>query len=167
MLSDIRVLAGVIMVVFAASFVFAIIGIANTSLIPGSSGAAEEVVVGVTRTPLPVTPTQPAAETPTGGETPAGPATTLQLVAENILFDPTDLQAPAGTVVIELDNRDAGIPHNVAVHAGTDASGELIDNTAIAPGPVQQTLTLQLEPGTYFYVCQVHPATMTGTLTVS
>lgn len=95
-----------------------------------------------------------------------GASGTLTLVSRNILFDKNELTAPAGEITIVHDHQDAGIPHNVAVHEGTDAEGELIDKTEIEPGPVEQRLTLNLEAGTYFYVCEVHPTTMTGILTV-
>ncbi|MDE3096183.1 MAG: cupredoxin domain-containing protein [Chloroflexota bacterium] len=112
--------------------------------------------------------TAPASGTPAAG-TPAagGTATTLKLVAENILFDKSKLTAPAGTITIDFDNKDGGIPHNLKVFKGTDASGPVVGATAVATGPVQQTLTLKLAPGTYYYHCDVHPATMTGILTVT
>lgn len=107
--------------------------------------------------------TAPAAGTPAAG----GAATTLKLVAQNILFDKSKLTAPAGTITIDFDNKDGGIPHNLKVFKGTDASGPVVGATAVATGPVQQTLTLKLAPGTYYYHCDVHPATMTGILTVT
>lgn len=174
MLSDIRVLAGAVLGVFAISIVFAIAGTVNPSLIPGASKAEPGVIVQVTRTAFPATEpaetpegTPPADETPTAGQTPTGEVTRLELIGENILFEPTELEAPAGRIVIEFDNRDAGIPHNVAVHEGTDATGELMGDTEIEPGPVVQELELDLEAGTYFYICVVHPTTMTGILTVN
>ncbi len=107
--------------------------------------------------------TAPASGTPAAG----GAATTLKLVAQNILFDTSKLTAPAGTITIDFDNKDGGIPHNLHVFKGTDASGPSVGATAVEPGPVQQTLTLKLSPGTYYYHCDVHPATMTGILTVT
>lgn len=90
----------------------------------------------------------------------------LRLVAKDTLFDKTELRAKAGEIRIELDNQDAGIVHNIHVYRGTDATGEDMGMTELEAGPVQQTLTLTLEAGEYFYVCDAHPATMSGTLIV-
>jgi plastocyanin len=122
---------------------------------PASGGGAP------TATPAPVeeTPTQPS-----GG---SGGGTVLELVGANTLFDKDELEAPAGTVTIEFDNRDGGIPHNVAVYEGEDATDDSVGATELEVGPVQQTLTLELEPGTYFYQCDAHPSTMSGILTVT
>ncbi|MHB8684700.1 MAG: cupredoxin domain-containing protein [Dehalococcoidia bacterium] len=135
----------------------------------GAAPAARAAPAGAT----PSTGTPPAAQTPASGapaaQTPAtgGAATTLKLVGENIQFDKTKLTAPAGTVTIAFNNKDGGVSHDVRVFKGTDATGASVGATALAPGPVQQTLTLQLSPGTYYYHCDAHPTTMSGTLTVT
>lgn len=90
----------------------------------------------------------------------------LKLVSKNTLFDKTKLRAKAGEITITHDNQDGGIIHNVAVFKGSDASGELMGATELEAGPLVQTLVLDLEPGEYFYVCDVHPTTMTGQLIV-
>jgi plastocyanin len=121
------------------------------------------------------TATPASAETPAGGAPTAqatsgggGASATLQLAGVNSVFDPEALEAPAGMVTIEFDNQDGGIPHNLHVFEGDEADeDESVGSTDIEPGPVTQTLTLDLEAGEYFYQCDVHPTTMTGTLTVT
>jgi plastocyanin len=90
----------------------------------------------------------------------------LTLIAKNTLWDKTELKAEPGEVTIEVDNQDAGIVHNLHVYAGSDATGEEVGMTELEAGPVKQTLTFTAEPGDYFYVCDAHPATMAGTLTI-
>ena len=121
-----------------------------------------------------VAPTEPAAGSPTvapAEETPAEgtPATgiVLEIAAISSTFDKSEMEAPAGPITIKLDNQDAGIIHNIALFDGDDASGELIAATDLEPGPIEQELTVDLEPGSYFYQCDAHPATMKGDLTVS
>jgi len=121
-------------------------------------------------TPPAETPSPAATGTAGAGETstaPSGEATTLQLVGLNTLFDETELTAPAGRIIIEFDNKDGGIVHNVHVFKGEDAEGEDIGATELEAGPIKQTLELNLEPGAYFYQCDAHIATMSGTLTVT
>lgn len=101
----------------------------------------------------------PVATATTSGST---GATALDLVAQNIAFDRTAITVPAGTVTFEYDHRDSGILHNLHI------TGEGVDErTGIEPGPVRQRLTLRLRPGTYTYVCDVHPQQMRGELTVT
>jgi plastocyanin len=114
--------------------------------------------------------TTPGASTPTQGATAAatsgGEATTLTLVAKNTLFDKSELKAKAGAVTIEVDNQDTGLPHNIHVFKGNDNTGESMGKTDIEAGPVKQMLKLQLAAGEYFFVCEVHPATMSGKIVI-
>lgn len=92
---------------------------------------------------------------------------TISIAASNLLFDKATLTASAGTVKIEFDNKDGGIPHNINVYDGKDASAKSLGSTAIEVGPTKQELTIDFKPGSYHFQCDVHPGTMTGTLTVS
>lgn len=91
-------------------------------------------------------------------------ATRLTLVAEDVAFDTNVLTAPAGEeVTMEYDIRDV-VPHNL--HIITDSGEE--PKTEVQAGPAMQTLTFTIDkPGSYTYVCDVHPEQMKGTLKVS
>lgn len=104
-----------------------------------------------------------AAPTVTPGQA-SGSA--LKVIGKDITFDKTELEANSGAITIEFDNQDDAIPHNFHVFKGTGPSGESVDLTEVTAGPVVQTLTVQLDPGTYFYHCDVHPNQMKGTLVV-
>jgi cytochrome c oxidase subunit 2 len=94
----------------------------------------------------------------------AGPV--LQVSALNIAFEQTSLTAPADQPFqIEFDNKDSGVPHNVAIHRDT-ASGEEVFKGDIFNGPEKRTYVVPpLAAGPYTFICTVHP-NMTGTLTV-
>jgi plastocyanin len=83
--------------------------------------------------------------------------------ALNIAFETKDLKAPAGAPFqIEFDNKDAGIPHNIAIK---DASGSDVFTGEIFPGVAVKTYDIPALPaGAYTFVCTVH-ANMTGTIT--
>ena len=87
----------------------------------------------------------------------------ISLVGENIAFNATRLNAPAGReVTITFENRDAGVSHNLRI-AGP--SGPIA--TKIEKGPITQTLTFTIdEPGTYQFLCEVHPTAMKGDLVI-
>ena len=109
-----------------------------------------------------------------GGGGPAnctGKKAVLDVVAQNIAFDPTCLIAPAGSpFTINFDNKDTGAAgtHNVDVFDKNPADG----GTSLAaltpkPGPIQESLPVgALDAGTYYFQCDVHPLQMFGTLAV-
>jgi plastocyanin len=95
---------------------------------------------------------------PPGGELPV-----VELVAQDIAFDPTELTAPAGVPFeIAFDNRDAGQQHNVAIFDNPEFSGTPVFEGELVAGPAQATYRVDpLAPGPYSFLCVVHP-TMTG-----
>jgi plastocyanin len=98
-------------------------------------------------------------ETSTTGET-------LQLAADpsgELAFDKTTLDASAGTVTIELTN-DSSVPHNVEIE------GNGIEEESDTVTGETTSVTVDLEPGTYDFYCNVpghREAGMEGTLNVS
>jgi plastocyanin len=109
--------------------------------------------------------TQPA-ETPTAVATSATAGTTLTLSEKNNLFDKSALKTAPGDVTFVIHNEDNGIPHNFHLHKGNDAAGQDMGNTQIEVGPGTQMLKLNLTAGSYYYNCDVHPATAFGKLEV-
>ena len=100
---------------------------------------------------------RPAADEPACKEAISGRVT---LVAEDLMWDTDCLQAPAGALTIVLDNQDDGVNHDVHL---PDAPGS--PSTDLIEGPATIELEVTLDPGTYQYVCDIHP-NMVGTLTV-
>ncbi|MDI6876560.1 MAG: fasciclin domain-containing protein [Methanomicrobiales archaeon] len=114
---------------------------------------------------IPTTPMQTPAVEPTP---PAGQNVTVDLVAEGIAFDQNTITVPAGAnVTMNFENRDEGIPHNFAAYT-TSAATEPIFVGEVITGvdSITYTFTAPEEPGTYFFRCDVHPTTMTGSLVV-
>jgi plastocyanin len=81
-------------------------------------------------------------------------------------FDRDCLAAPAGTrFTIRLDNRDANT-HNVDI---LDQPGGIPFFTGrIVKGPKIVTYSVKpIDPGTYYFRCDVHPLRMNGTFIVA
>ncbi len=93
-------------------------------------------------------------------------ASAITLVGKDTLWDKTKLEAKAGAVTFTVDNQDGGLVHNLHIYKGVDNTGEDVGATELEAGPGTQTLTVTFEPGTYFFVCDAHPATMAGTIEV-
>ena len=101
------------------------------------------------------------------GGVPGGPVM-ARVVAKELQFDRRSITASTGApVTVTLDNQDAGVLHNIAFYNNRQASqriavGELFAGTATR----DLQFTAPSAPGNYFYRCDVHPDTMTGTFSV-
>ena len=115
-----------------------------------------------------VFPTQaPHAENGAGPPTPSAPGeTVIQLVAEGILFDQRALTAAANApVTVQLDNRDVGVQHNFSLYTDRSANQNIFMGEIVV-GPIVQNYSFDAPaPGSYFFRCDVHPDTMTGSFT--
>jgi hypothetical protein len=101
------------------------------------------------------------------GEVPTGPVT-VTLVAQSLKYDKRTIIAGTGVqVTVTLDNRDPGTLHNVAFYTNRSAT-QTIFKGELFPGPAVRTdvFTAPATPGSYFFRCDAHPDTMTGTFSV-
>lgn len=136
----------------------------SQNLLVGILGDVTDVLVAQpspTSQAAPPTSSPPPVTCPKGGlelAAPAGAAATG--------FAETTLSAPADKAfTICFDNQDSSVPHNVDVY--DHQGGTSIAKGNVITGPAQELLDVPGEPaGTYFYQCDIHPQTMTGTLTV-
>ncbi len=101
----------------------------------------------------------------TGGGTVAVVDGNVDLSANNLEFDASVIEAPAGEeFTITFTNMESQ-PHNVAVD--TEEGGDEIVTGEVITGPdATTTITVPaLEPGEYYFLCDVHPD-MNGTIVV-
>jgi cytochrome c oxidase subunit 2 len=91
---------------------------------------------------------------------------TVKISAAGVKYEQTEVSAKAGTPFrIEFENKDAGTPHNVAIHKDSPTGTEVFQG-AIFNGVATKVYDVPaLDAGTYSFVCTVHP-TMIGTLKV-
>ncbi len=76
----------------------------------------------------------------------------MQVSALNIAYEQTEISAPAGAAfTIHFDNKDPGMPHNVAIK---DPSGTEVFKGDIITGPAQADYQVPALPaGTYQFMC--------------
>jgi cytochrome c oxidase subunit 2 len=94
-------------------------------------------------------------------------AAALQLTAQQFAFDKKDLTVAANQpFTIDFKNMDpAGTAHDVDIRQ-SDGTTVVQDQQTTDGGKEAQYQYNGLPPGTYTFICSVHPAIMHGTLTV-
>lgn len=103
---------------------------------------------------------------PVGGtETATVSGGTVEITADNIEFNVDTIEAPAGeTWTVTLVNNDSA-PHNFSIY--TEEGGEeIVIGDIIDGGETTEVEVPALDAGEYFFVCDVHPNEMTGTVVV-
>ncbi len=119
-----------------------------------------------------------AAPTAAASATPApsgsgGPGLTIEVKttdAAPLAFEPAMIEAPANTSTTVKYTNDSSIPHNIDFFSGADQSSSSLAKTAVVTGPgavESVTFTTPATPGDYFFWCDVHTTSMTGTLHVT
>ena len=100
-------------------------------------------------------------------ECPTGTGAITICAFDDQAFVPTSLRLPANeAVVLAFDNEDRGVQHNVAIYTDESAEESVFVGGLIA-GPVTTTYHVPaLDPGTYFFRCDVHPQ-MNGSMEVA
>jgi plastocyanin len=94
-----------------------------------------------------------------------------EITASNLSYDKKEITAKAGGKIrIRLTNKDSGVEHNIAFYK-TSAATEPVSTGSVGirfqgPGTGDTAFDVPTA-GKYFFRCDVHPQTMTGTFTVS
>ena len=88
----------------------------------------------------------------------------LTVNAEGNAFDPAVITLTAGEATTVFFRNLDGQPHNIAIYTDEGASESLFVGETITDAAVTYEIPA-LEPGEYFFRCDVHPD-MTGTVVV-
>ncbi len=92
---------------------------------------------------------------------------TIDLAANNRMFDKSTITVPAGANVTINFNNQESIPHNFALYETSQAENAIFKGEVITgPRTTVYTFDAPKEPGTYFFRCDIHPQTMTGQFVV-
>ena len=108
-----------------------------------------------------------SAPAESGGDHPPGEDTgAITVVASGVAFDTDKLELKADTeTTITLDNQDS-VPHNLSIYEDDSAEADLYVGAEVAAGATADNEIPALEAGEYFFRCDLHPSSMTGTVTV-
>lgn len=136
---------------------------ASAGLSGSASAAPSASASAATAAPPSASASAGASGAPSGSAAPSASAgTVVQVSAQNIAFDPTELNVPADVAFqIDFANNEA-LPHSVEIE---DAAGTSVFRGEVFSGPATRTYDAPpLAAGSYQFVCTVHPD-MVGTLT--
>ena len=96
----------------------------------------------------------------------AGPNATAEGFEQESLAFPADVP-----VDLEFDNEETGVQHNVAIFRedpADSADAPALFDGAVITGPATTTYAVPpVAEGSYFFLCEVHPGTMRGTISAS
>lgn len=148
--------------------VLAVLSLAVALLVAACSGttAPEWTYAPATPAPPSEAPTSAPSGEPSAAPSNGGEMVVLDIAAQNIAYDKSELEAPADQPFqIRFANNDAGVPHNVAIHRDTPTGPEVWKGEIFNGVETRVYDVPALPAGTYAFVCTVHP-NMTGTLTV-
>ena len=142
------------------------------SVTPAPSGSASAGPSASASAPASAAPSS-APSTPASAAPSGGGAVTLTVTAPQGAatagFDPKTLEGPANTAfTVTFDNQDTQTsPHNWVLKDSTGAKVQIGGDTSFFSGPAKRDYQIPaLAPGAYPFLCEVHPAAMTGTLTI-
>jgi plastocyanin len=115
-----------------------------------------------------VAPSASAGESASASGGAATLTVTALIGAASSGFQPTTLEAAANTAfTLTFDNQDTQAQHNLVVQKADGSLVQVSGDTAPFQGPDKRVYQVPaLAAGAYPYICQVHPGTMKGTLTV-
>ena len=108
----------------------------------------------------------PQADASAAPSSAASSADAIAISVADFMLDPTDVTAAGPSLTFEVTN-DGPTPHNVTIRTEDDA---VVAATADLSAGESETLTTELEPGTYTIFCSLagHESLgMSGTLTVT
>jgi plastocyanin len=112
--------------------------------------------------PASTAPESPSVAAPAGTES----ANTLVETATDNKFGQTNLSIRAGEkYTLALRNAGQAV-HNLRIENVKGSDGKDVAVPLVEPGKTASTTFSVSAPGTYQFVCDVHPAEMRGTLTV-
>jgi plastocyanin len=89
----------------------------------------------------------------------------VAMSADNLEFDVSTVEAPAGAEFTITFTNNESQPHNVAIYSEEGGDEIVVGEVITGPDATTQIVVPALDAGTYYFQCDVHPD-MNGTVVV-
>lgn len=104
----------------------------------------------------------PTATAPSGGN-----EVVIELLTSGFAFNTGRIAVPPGAMVVLRFRNEDGVSHNFALYTDERALEGIFSSELVsARSSAEFRFTAPSRPGEYFFRCNVHPDTMTGTFVV-
>lgn len=101
------------------------------------------------------------------GETTAPAQATGQVLsASGVAFNTDELDFAAGEETVLPFNNEDSVPHNFSIYEDESASKDLFKGAEVPAGSSTDYNIPPLKTGNYYFHCDLHPTSMTGTVVV-
>jgi plastocyanin len=94
---------------------------------------------------------------------PGGSTISVDVTAEDFAFDPSEITVPAGEPVTFRFTNAGAAPHTFTLYLDEEFEDSIANGTATTDEP-EITVSF-VDPGEYYFRCEVHPNEMQGVLT--
>jgi plastocyanin len=102
-----------------------------------------------------------------GASGPTNTLTDITISAANVAFNTDTITAAAGKqITVHFDNKDS-VAHNIAFFDDKSAKKKIYVGSDVQGGATADySFKTPTKPGSYFFRCDIHPTSMTGTFVV-
>jgi plastocyanin len=147
---------------FAVPMLVGLVGLAIAAAACGGTSSSDKTSTAAAGS-RPAT-TQSAATPASGGAESTQTSSSINVVAKDFSFDPTDVDGSPGTVSISIDNQGSST-HTLTVYEDEGYTKQ-VGGSGTVPGGTKKTFSVTLGKQDYYYRCDIHPSQMQGEIKI-